>query len=285
MKKILKIGGLCFLAGILVLCACVNQSKNSPSDAARVKTSKQESGFGFDIFTENREIFLFPDRKKDSPSMTLSFRLAHIAPEGAAASLEGLIRELLYGNGSPKNYAQRCIAAYKERYMEMKGVLKEYADMRMESLNWQYFEFSEPVVSNSRALIFRRTRDYYLGGAHGMMEKKYFVINREKVKTASIDDLLREDAKPALTRSLEEALRFYGGLKSGVPLSAGIFFEDAIPITENFFLSPQGLGFHWDAAEIAPYSEGPVEIILPWDAIEELLSEEGKFLIAGFNEL
>jgi hypothetical protein len=68
-----------------------------------------------------------------------------------------------------------------------------------------------------------------------------------------------------------------------IPLSEGGFFEDSVDRLEDFFVSPQGLGFQWDPYEIAPYSTGIIEIIFPYDQIRGLFTELGIVLTNGFH--
>ena len=67
------------------------------------------------------------------------------------------------------------------------------------------------------------------------------------------------------------------------PLSTGYYFEDSVESLENFYLTPRGIGFHWDHYEIAPYSVGPIEIVIPYEDVGELLNSQGKSLISQFN--
>jgi hypothetical protein len=74
-----------------------------------------------------------------------------------------------------------------------------------------------------------------------------------------------------LRRMLESELRDHFEIAPGTPLSEGGLFTELPELTENCFLTTEGLVFHWDPYEIAPYSFGPVEVIIPYDELEEIL--------------
>jgi hypothetical protein len=151
-------------------------------------------------------------------------------------------------------------------------------------MNWSYTETIRPETLTRSVAVINRTREYYLGGNHGMGEKKYFVIDLGENRQLRIGDLLREGAEPALASYAEEALRESVGLKTGEKLSAGGFFEDAVEIPDNFFLSPQGLGFRWDPYEIAPYVMGPMEVTIPPEKLQPLLNPRGLALLSSMND-
>jgi hypothetical protein len=52
------------------------------------------------------------------------------------------------------------------------------------------------------------------------------------------------------------------------------------PDTVSFTAS--GILLYWNVYSIAPYSAGPIEIIAPYDAIDDYLTAHGKSLKASF---
>jgi hypothetical protein len=78
-------------------------------------------------------------------------------------------------------------------------------------------------------------------------------------------------------------MRKISKLERGQPLSAGIFYADVPELTYNFFITDEGLGLHWDPQQIAPYSSGSIEIIVPWYAIRPMMLTSGIQLLTKFN--
>jgi hypothetical protein len=81
---------------------------------------------------------------------------------------------------------------------------------------------------------------------------------------------------------MEDALRDYSKLSPGEPLSAGYYFDNSVEVPANFFLGPEGVGFHWDPYEIAPYAVGPVEVVVPYNQLQGLLTPKGISLLSQF---
>jgi hypothetical protein len=132
-------------------------------------------------------------------------------------------------------------------------------------------------------MVIARDKYVYTGGAHGIQTREYYVVELENYKALAVEDLFQEPAGDGLRKLITEELRRYGGLDQNQPLSEGIFFEDSPEMSKNFFLTEEGIGFHWDPYEIAPYSEGHIEIILPWHLVSPLLRHEGIELLTGFG--
>jgi hypothetical protein len=105
------------------------------------------------------------------------------------------------------------------------------------------------------------------------------VVDLQKQKALNWRDLFTDPESPDLYRSVLDGLREYAGLEKNAPLSSGIYFEDEPEISGNFFLTSDGLGFHWNPYEIGPYSEGSVKIVIPWEKINRLLNAEGRTIL------
>ncbi|MDR0688840.1 MAG: RsiV family protein [Spirochaetaceae bacterium] len=222
-----------------------------------------------------KKIVFSPDRGEKSPQLDLSLLL--LEPAG-----NKLLQKLLYGDLSPEEYTERLIQNYKNSYKEILNQEEAVPDLPAAVLDWTYEEI-HGVHTYSHLQVIDRTREYYTGGAHGMREKAYFVIDLAEKKQIRLKDLFLKDAEGALKTRIEDALRIYSGLEAGVPLSTGDYFEDSVKSLENFYLTAQGIGFHWDPYEIAPYSVGPIEILIPYEEVGELLNSQGKSLISQFN--
>jgi hypothetical protein len=191
------------------------------------------------------------------------------------------LRTLLYDGETPEKYRNKSGEALRNEYSGMRKTAEEQPGIS-ESLNWFYTETVEPGAVSPRYAVIRRNREYYLGGAHGMRETEYFLIGRDEAGRISIDRIVKKEAGQALAGLIEEGIRRRFNITEGRPLT-DVLFEDHPAVQENFFLGPEGLGFHWDPYEIAPYSEGPVELSIPWDRCADLLSEEGLRIAADFG--
>jgi hypothetical protein len=223
----------------------------------------------------NSVIPLFPGQGEESPRLEVALLL--LDPQENES-----LGALLYGGGSPREYADRVITEYKAMYLDLLSRAEDAPELPSAIMNWTYQEI-HGVRTYSHVQVIDRLKEYYTGGAHGMREKDYFVLDLTRQEQLRLRDLFPEESDGALKARLEDALRVYSGLESGAPLSTGYFFNDSVELPENFFLSPSGIGFHWDPYEIAPYAVGPVEVTIPYGDIRNLCTVRGKLLISRFD--
>jgi hypothetical protein len=193
------------------------------------------------------------------------------------------ILDVLYEGQSTEEYADKRLRGYDAMYGEMRTVAEKFPDMSRAALNWFYNETFVYRAGTAKVAVISRERESYTGGAHGMRNRDYYVFSLPDTRRLTLTDIIRDEAKPALDDLVEEALRNYMEIPSWIPLSEGGFFEDSVDRLEDFFLSSQGLGFQWDPYEIAPYSIGIIEIVLPYDQVEHLFTERGLSLTKDFR--
>jgi hypothetical protein len=219
------------------------------------------------------------------PALSVSLSLVDSPSPGggvgeAAGALGRLLRDTLYRGLSPQAYAEDLVRVQTVEYRDMGEEARNNPRIALsETLNWSYEERFEQESLSPRLLQIARNRASYTGGAHGNYDKKYFVFERDLGMRISLSDLVREDALPDLRRLVNRELRAGKKLGPADSLKKALFFVDEADLTENYFLSPQGLGFHWDPYEIAPYAEGHVEVLVPYGDVAALVRPEGQRLI------
>ena len=49
--------------------------------------------------------------------------------------------------------------------------------------------------------------------------------------------------------------------------------EEGLTLPDNLGVVEDGLVFHWDAYEIAPYSMGPIDVALPYEDLEAIIDK------------
>lgn len=131
------------------------------------------------------------------------------------------------------------------------------------------------VVNDGHGLLcLRLFHTEYTGGAHGNHGASHVTFDLATGKKLALDDLLKPGVKAELTRLAEAALREEHGLKPGDSLAAeGPLFEDKFELNDNWFLTPEGLGFSYDPYEIGPYAVGFIEPLIPFTRLKTLIKE------------
>jgi len=143
-----------------------------------------------------------------------------------------------------------------------------------------------------RYMLVKRDNYEYKGGAHGMGTTLYYVFDLTDKRVLCICDFFREGTEERLYEIIKNELRGYNDrtaaqgtavLGDDKPLSQEIFLTDEPGVTENIFISEEGMCLNWAPYEIAPYAAGSIEILLPWKTIRPLLKHDAMELLEKFG--
>jgi hypothetical protein len=140
--------------------------------------------------------------------------------------------------------------------------LGKFPDTQAESLSRRY---NETITASDyeHYIIVKRILDFYDGGAHGMYGTDYRVFDRNTARLVTLSDIADAGRLSDLREAVVEELRKKFELREDERLTDAGFFEDDIALTENFFLSEDGIGFHWNPYDVAPYVFGEIEVVVP----------------------
>lgn len=258
----------------LLLMACKTQGP-----APGTVSPELQGTVRYKTIADKRSVILYPELKDASPRM--SFEMSILDIDGPKP-VRTLFLDTLYQGMKPGKYIDSMAAFFEGQYQAERKPGKPNPAELSAALNWEYTETFEALDQTAHIAVLRQSREYYLGGAHGMREKIYFVLALDELKRLSLADLIKKEAEPALQDHIEEALRIRQGLAPGAPLSEGGLLADSAAPSQDFFLSPEGFGFQWDVYEIAPYVMGPIEVIIPYEKIMPLCTPKGLSLIKEF---
>jgi hypothetical protein len=278
-NKLYKVIGIPVLATVLLNAACGNGpvpekiTENSPGPG------ETDLPPGYRLRNFNVSAPLSAKPIKGNPRVTAALSLLEVKEPAREVKF---INDLLYSGNSPEQYRRALVREYQAIYRQ--SPLPEMQDdLPPAVFQWEHLEIMDVRLLRDRGAVLGREIYTFTGGAHGMQTKTYYVIDRTDLKTLTLADFFREPGGAELSRIIKEELRRYSGLKNDQPLSEGVFFEDEPETSANFFVTREGLGLCWAPYEIAPYSEGGIEIILPWKKIRPLLKHEAIELLAEFG--
>jgi hypothetical protein len=277
------------IAALLSACLTVEQPREGPR-TIRESAAEEPSA----MYQQELRISLWEEAPPgletgEIPALTLSLELVdtEILAGGTGETekaLERLLRKTFYRGLSVRDYTED---QFRVQTMEYRAIEEEARHntwlVNSASLNWDYRETFQIPVNTARLLVLRRDRFFYSGGAHPNHDRTYFVFNRERAMRIGLADIIREESLTALKELINRELRIQKEIGPDDSLKKARFFVDEAEPPENYFFSPQGLGFHWDPYEIASYAEGHVEVLLPYAGIWELLGPEGRRLAREFG--
>lgn len=125
-----------------------------------------------------------------------------------------------------------------------------------------------------RVVVWENTTESYAcGAAHGNHSTAYVNFDMTNGKIITISDLFKEGYKDSLTKLVRNKLKTsdYNLL---IPISQ-------VPLSDEFAITSKGILFSYDPYEIAPYSDGTVQVELSIGEITDLLSDGGNYILTG----
>lgn len=141
---------------------------------------------------------------------------------------------------------------------------------------WSYEGNVAPILDTMGILSFMFNEYSFSGGAHGNGYQEFYNFDLETGELLTLNDLLEGDYEGAVNELIERYFREMEDLADTVSLQEGGLFEDSIALNENFYLTPNELGFYYNPYEIAPYAAGPKEIIIPYTDLKKWIRKDGK---------
>lgn len=175
-----------------------------------------------------------------------------------------------FGNAKSKSLDEMADSLFKD----FKSFQEEFKDSPQ---SWE-IEGTTSVIYNNHSIVSLQTDTYwYLGGVHPNELSLLVSLNSENGKRINFSDLFKNEYKAELTKIAEKIFRKEKGLNQDENLEeAGFWFEEnKFSLNENFEIKNEGLFFYFNSYEIAPYSMGPTEILIPYDEIKNLIKEDG----------
>lgn len=133
------------------------------------------------------------------------------------------------------------------------------------------------TLMTPRIVVWEVERETYAyHAAHANRYMGFLNYNLTNGRILNLSDLMKQGYEPELTAMVREKIK-------GEDIQLLVEPEE-IELPEAFAVTSDGLLFSFNPYSIAPYSEGIIKINLSLDEINDLLSENGLFLLTGNRE-
>lgn len=115
---------------------------------------------------------------------------------------------------------------------------------------------------------------HYLGGAHGSTAQNYYNFDLDSKKLVKLDDIVLPKQKAQLEAKAHEAFKTWV-IDSELATDVAEY-EQAwkFKLTDNFFLTKQGLALQYAEYEIGPYVVGLPRLNIPYSDLQGILKPE-----------
>jgi hypothetical protein len=219
---------------------------------------------GFKMLKIKHTVLMYPELGSRSPKL----KFEAVLPRPSTIEQNTLFAKSLYNGLDCADYAGKSFNNVKNKYFDAKPVGETIVESA--GLNWEYVE-SYSARSYGDIVVMERKRFIFSGGAHPENEKEYFVFNIKSNRQLRLENIIPQKNHAELRRALIDAVKLkYKNSNSEIN---GVY----VP-SENFFVTPQGLGFAWTSYSIAPGYFGIIEVELGWNELKDILSGEGRSL-------
>lgn len=185
----------------------------------------------------------------------------------------GIVNRVLVEKAFGKEYADRSFlvaaACYRDaREVEYRKNVEEMLDVDPDIRIPEYdFYVSGIVVDTGRMfLTYRLEESHYTGGAHPNSSVRY--LNFDARGLVTVADLFGEDKLEVLKEVVFKVLLSKEGVKTAEELERKSYFPEFFHVSDDFYVKGDSIVFVYSPYEIAAYSQGVVEIPVPFSALE-----------------
>ena len=232
----------------------------------------QGSGVVYEMRGSTYDAGACGDDREPAPCtrVELAWPMITSVPSGEAmASINGFVRTWLArpvfedDGGS----AEEIGAALERAHDQLRRDFPDY------DLPW-HVERSVRVAHQSPGVFsIALAEDRFTGGAHGAHALLYRNFRPADGSLIERDDILVDNGLEELTRIAEAIFRRERELAPDASLEeAGYWVENGrFALNDNFLIDADGLRFHYNEYEIAPYAYGATELLIPYASIGHLL--------------
>ena len=248
-------------------------------------TVNQHTGdFTFDSLQVNQTAHLFGDTAKPACNININFTyITKSSDEQMKDSVNKYLLSMCFGDKymtmDPENAPDKYAETYIENYCkDLEPMYKQESveDSANVSAWYSYYKGMEGHVQlyGGNLLVYRISYNEYTGGAHGVYMTSYLNLQLDTLTPIYLDDLFVPNYKDALTDLLWNQLMADNQVTTHEELeNMGYTSIGELTPTENFFIDSDGITFHYNIYDIAPYVMGAIQIKLPYDAVRHLLND------------
>ncbi|PLX12108.1 MAG: hypothetical protein C0598_06620 [Marinilabiliales bacterium] len=206
----------------------------------------------FEVYYLNSESRL-DKQKKDSPTAQIELTLVY--PEGKyfqagiIDSVQKIIMDSYFGRGfklsSPQQMLEDFEIEYFDNYKKQTEYRKETSPSS--SLNYQK-QVNMSVIYNSNYILCTEYIRYaYAGGAHGMSNISYDIVDLDSGLKLGYEDIFDQESDSLLSIVLTQQLRLNYQIPDEISLAEAGFFVEEVKPNKNLFVNGEGIGFVYNS--------------------------------------
>lgn len=204
------------------------------------------------------------------PSFEVGYEILQIVNPKKLASIEKINKAL-------EKTSKKTADDFNDKYPNWKESAKECLDCG--TYSWSFSSSYEYIYSDNNIISIGEGDWYYTGGVHGFgrYTPRVYSLHSGEVLNAKVDDLVYFVDDEKLIALLRKKLR---ASKRGVfPKSddkISYFDFDNIRLNDNYEVNASGISFLYNQYEIAPYSDGIINIRFTFDELKPFVKKNSE---------
>ena len=158
---------------------------------------------------------------------------------------------------------------YRETNLDLWEEMKEEGNEMPNVFSWeQYIEaYISDICKNTVSYVV--TKYEYSGGAHGVTSEIAVNLDKKTGRVIEEEDFFvpgyREQLGKLLTKYLKPSLKDEG--------TYDMLFSAELTPNGNFRITNEGVTYIYGQYEIGPYSMGIIHVTVPWQELDEIISD------------
>lgn len=261
MKKIIRVAAT---VAVVTICAACGKGGGG-SEGLAFETIKAEKSIGI-------------TNEQGTPQCSVNIQLAAAKgepAERAAAINAAVVKCLLDMEETPM---QQAVDSFANSYT--RSYVRNFAPLYREDRNdpekraWYEYHYNitgEATTGREGVIVYTAVIDYYEGGAHGINQRFIMNFDSQTGKQLQLADVFVPGFESRLTERLLNVLMEKTDAKSIDELhEKGYLYSMDMFVPENFILDDDAVTFVFNPYEIAPYTEGIIELEIDNDELKDL---------------
>ena len=255
------------LISISIICfSCINNSNNT--NASKVT---EESNFPSDKleFSSYADSTTYHIANNDTmPYINVSVNITYPLATGVSNNDNLLIKDFI-SEFIGKEYANKPSVEEAVKSL-INDIIKDYKrnvcgstpESKLIKEGWMNHDYytNNTILYNANGLLSCTNYTYtYSGGAHGLGTKVCFVYDVYENQIIDINSIFKNEHINDVLSLIKQEL---------INNNVNVFDMNDVNVTENFFVDEKGIHWLYNQYEIAPYSEGIIEVLLPYSKIQ-----------------
>ncbi|QDK96721.1 DUF3298 domain-containing protein [Acinetobacter tandoii] len=202
--------------------------------------------------------------------LAISPELSDAEAASTAKASEVAASQAVVQAATVKQQLEQQLQPYTQTFLKLDQEIKAL------SSNHKISVMIKPTILNAKGPLVTvvLNTSSYLGGAHGSSSQQYYNFDLEKQKLVQLNEVLAPNQLAALENQAHEAFKTWV-IESKLANDVSEY-EQAwkFKLSDNYYLSQQGLILQYGEYEIGPYVVGLPRLTIPYDQLQTILKKQ-----------